>query len=111
MQFFIKFSKIHVKSRQRTIFLNNAIQDKDPDLILLSETWLSPYSPIFEIPGYDFHHLDRQNKKGGGVGILSSVKLRCRLRKDLSSTLDESECITIDIAKRNGKHCLVSSMY
>ena len=29
----------------------------------------------------------------------------------MSSTLDESECITIDITKRNGEHFLVSSMY
>ena len=99
------------KRNQLLDLINNAIQSKDPDLILLSETWLSPYSPNFEVPGYDFYHLDRQNRKGGGVGILSSVKLRCKLRKDLISTLDESECITIDIAKRNGEHCLVSSMY
>ena len=77
--------------------INNTVQDKDPDLILLSETWLTPYSPTFKIPGYDFHHLDRQNRKGGGVGILSSINLRCNLRKDLSSILDESECVTIDI--------------
>ena len=57
------------------------------------------------------HHLDRQNKKGGGVGILSSSKLRCTLRNDLTSKLPESECITIDIALRSGEHCLVSSMY
>ena len=29
----------------------------------------------------------------------------------MSSTLDESEGITIDIRKRSGEHCLVSSMY
>ena len=87
------------KRNQLLDLINNAIQDKDLDLILLSETWLSPYSPNVQVPGYDFYHLDRQNRKGGGVGILSSVKLRCILRKDLSSTLDKSECITIDIAK------------
>ena len=99
------------KHTQLLDLINNTVQDKDPDLILLSETWLTPYSPTLKIPGYDFHHLDRQNRKGGGVGILSSINLRCSLRKDLSSTLDESECITIDITKRNGGHFLVSSMY
>ena len=99
------------KCTQLLDLINNTVQDKDPDLILLSETWLTPYSPTFKIPGYDFHHLDRQNRKGGGVGILSSINLRCNLRKDLSSILDESECITIDITKRNGEHFLVSSMY
>ena len=45
------------------------------------------------------------------MGILSSSKLRCTLRNDLTSKLPESECITIDIALRSGEHCLVSSMY
>ena len=61
--------------------INSTVQHKDPDLILLSETWLTPYSPTFKIPGYEFHHLDRQNRKGGGVGILASLKLRCSLKK------------------------------
>ena len=66
---------------------------------------------MFSIPGYELHHLDRQNKKGGGVGILASSKLRCTVRNDLTSRLPESECITIEITMRNGEHCLVSSMY
>ena len=99
------------KCSQLLDLINSTVQHKDPDLILLSETWLTPYSPTFKIPGYEFHHLDRQNRKGGGVGILASLKLRCSLRNDLTSTLDESECITVDITKRNGEHCLVSSMY
>ena len=45
------------------------------------------------------------------MGILSSSKLRCTVRNDLTSKLPESECITIDIALRSGEHCLVSSMY
>ena len=45
------------------------------------------------------------------MGILVQCVLRYRVREDLSSRLPESECITIDIALRNGEHCLVSSMY
>ena len=102
-----------LSSKRTQLFdlINNTVQDKDPDLILLSETWLTPYSPTVKIPGYDFHHLDRQKGKGGGVAILSSINLRCSLKKDLSYIQDESECITIDITKRNGEHFLVSSMY
>ena len=32
-------------------------------------------------------------------------------RQDLSSKLDESECITVDIKLKNGSHYIVSSMY
>ena len=99
------------KHTQLIDLIDTTIHSKEPDLILLSKTWLTPFSPDFSLPGYDFHHLDRQNKKGGGVGILSCSKLRCTLRNDLTSKLPESECITIDVALRSGEHCLVSSMY
>ena len=99
------------KCTQLIDLIDTTIHSKEPDLILLNETWLTPFSPDFSLPGYDFHHLDRQNKKGGGVGILSSSKLRCTLRNDLTSKLPESECITIDISLRSGEHCFVSSMY
>ena len=105
---------IHGISSKRTQLMNlidTAVHDREPDLILLSETWLTPFSPAFSIPGYELHHLDRKNKKGGGVGMLSSSKLRCMVRTDLSSNLPESECITLEIALRNGEHCLVRSMY
>ena len=92
------------KRTQLMNLIDTAVHDREPDLILLSETWLTPFSPAFSIPGYEFHHLDRKNKKGGGVGILSSSKLRCMVRTDLSSNLPESECITLEIALKNGEH-------
>ena len=57
------------RSRLINLLFNMAI-DKNPDIVLLSETWLTPFSPEFIIPGYSFVHQCRQNKKGGGVGIL-----------------------------------------
>ena len=51
------------------------------------------------------------DKKGGGVAILVSSRLCCTTRKDLSSKLEESECITVKIKLKNGDHYLVSSMY
>ena len=105
------FGVLCSKRSQLLDLINSTVHNKETDLILLSETWLTPYSPTFTIPGYEFHHLDQPNKKGGGVGILSSSKLRCILRNDLTSRLSESECITIDITICNGKHCLVCSMY
>ena len=85
------------KRSQLMNLINTAVRDREPDLILLSETWLTPFSPVFSIPGYELYHLDRQNKKGGGVGILASSKLRCTVRNDLTSKLPESESITIEI--------------
>ena len=51
------------------------------------------------------------HKKGGCVAILASSKLHCNIRLDLTSKLEESECITVKIKLRNGDHCIVSFMY
>ena len=91
--------------------IDTSVQGRQPDVLLLSETWLTPFSPKICIPGYELFHQDRTDKRGGGVAILISKKLRCSVRNDLSSKLKESECITVDIVLKNGTHCLVSSMY
>ena len=80
-------------------------------MILLCETWLTPFSPTINVPGYEFYHIDRQNKKGGGVGIL--IKSEIRHAIDLKLKF-ESECfenISLCIELRNGRKLLVSSMY
>ena len=46
-----------------------------------------------------------------GVAIVTSSRLRCVLRPDLSSKMEESECVTLELLLRNGDKCLVSSMY
>ena len=99
------------KRSQLIDLINSGVQSKDPDLLLLSETWLTPFSPTLTVPGYELYQQDRLIKKGGGVAILVSNRLLCCNRPDLSSKLEESECITVDITLKNGGHCIVSSMY
>ena len=72
---------------------------------------MTPFSPRLDIPSYELYRQDRVHKKGGGVAILVSSKLRCTDRPDLASKLEESECMTIEIKLKNGDCCLVSSMY
>ena len=91
--------------------IDTSVQKKQPDILLISETWLTPFSPKLDIPSYDLYRQDRVHKKGGGVAILASSKLHCNIRLDLTSKLEESECITIEIMLGNGGHCIVSSMY
>ena len=88
-------------------FLNNT---HEADIILLCETWLTPFSPNIDVPGYEFYHIDRHNKKGGGVGILIKNEIRHELAVKLKF---ESECfenISLLVALRNGRKLLVSSM-
>ena len=44
-----------------------------PDILLLYETWLNPFSPELHINGYETYRCDRVNRKGGGVAILAST--------------------------------------
>ena len=54
---------ISSKRTQLMNLIDTAVYDREPDLILLSETWLTPFSPAFSIPGYELHHLDRKKQK------------------------------------------------
>ena len=81
------------------------------DVVLLSETWLTPASPPVTIPGYDLVHYCRPNKRGGGVGILVSNKLRYTKCDTITSRMVENECITIEIELRSHEKCIISSMY
>ena len=42
------------KKSQLIDLIDNTTVGKTPDVVILSETWLTPFSPDFSIPGYDF---------------------------------------------------------
>ena len=102
---------IGLKRSQLIDLIDNSVHNKQVDVVLISETWLTEFSPAIDIPGFNIHRQDRLHKKGGGIAILISSKLRSVIRHDLSSKLEESECITLEIMLRNGDRCLVSLMY
>ena len=77
--------------------LSNCIVNRKPDVVLLSETWLTPVSPPVCVPGYDFIHRCKQKKKGGGIGILVSKNIRYHECRNISSCVTENEAITIEI--------------
>ena len=108
MQFNIR--GIGSKQGRLSDLIDSSVQNKCPDIVLISETWLTPFSPKITVPGYDLYQQDRTLKRGGGIAALVTQKLRCRSRPDLASRLEESECITVDISLKNGDHCIVSSM-
>ena len=99
------------KTSLLTHLLNSCVDGRVPDIVLLSETWLTPNSPNMTIPGFEFIHCDRTHKRGGGVGILISEKLRYTICKTISSSIVENECITIELELRSHDKCIISSMY
>ena len=102
---------LYTKLTNLSHLLSNCIVNRKPDVVLLSETWLTPMSPPVCVPGYDFIHRCRQKKKGGGVGILVSKNIRYHECRNISSCVTENEAITIEIELRSKTNCIVSSMY
>lgn len=86
--------------------IDSCLTDKTPDVLLLCETWLNPFSPNIAISGYEFYRSDRQNKKGGGVTILTSTSLTHKLVK-LKKTCFSYESIIIEITINPGKRYYV----
>ena len=64
------------KRSQLLELIDNSVHKQEQDVLLLSETWLTPFSPKLVVPGYELCHQDRLSKRGGGVAILVSNKLR-----------------------------------
>ena len=62
---------INSKQYQLKDIIDTSIHNSYPDLLLLSETWLTENSPDPVIPGYTIYRGDRHLKKGGGVAIFS----------------------------------------
>ena len=56
-----------IGSKRSQLFdlIDNSVQWRHPDVVLLSETWLSPFSPKLVVPGYELYHQKLTNKKRG----------------------------------------------
>ena len=75
--------------------LNTCVEGRSPDVVLLSELWLTPTSPTISVHGYDFIFRCRMHKRGGGIGILISKDLQFTECKQISSSVVENECVTM----------------
>ena len=53
------------KKSQLIDLVDNSVHNKQPDVLLISETWLTPFSPRLDIPGYELYRQDRMHKKAG----------------------------------------------
>jgi len=96
----------HLKSYLNTF-------NTSPQVIMLSETWLKEEEEKFyELPGYTFISLPRQNKIGGGVAIYISNKLSFKTRADLKTDLtDECEYIAVEVSHSKNNSIILISMY
>ena len=58
--------------------IDNCLCNDTPHALLLCETWLTPFSPVLSIPGYETYQCNRTGKKGGSAAILLADKYRCK---------------------------------
>ena len=90
--------------------IDNCLSKGTPDVLLLSETWLTPFLPKLQIPGYETYQRNRLEKKGGGVAILLSSKLRYTpLNVKFESNVFES--IFVNVLLRNEENVTLGSIY
>ena len=75
---FIQLNVRGITSKQMKVkeLIDASLESNTPDIILLCETWLNPFSPGLSIEGYETYRNERIGKKGGGVAILPSTCLR-----------------------------------
>ena len=90
--------------------IDNCLCNDTPDVLLLCETWLTPFSPILKIPGYETHQCNRTGKKGGGIAILLTDKYRCKTL-DIKFNSPEFESVFIKLELHNGECVGLGSIY
>lgn len=82
-------------------------RSKDFDVILLSETWLSPRDNI-TVKGFDVVRKDRDENIGGGVAILVSNALKYQRIYNLDNCRGNIELCAIQLFLADSKLTVVS---
>ena len=101
---------LYSKQQKLKELLMDNFKGKNPDIILLCETWQSKNSPVPEIEGYSIVQKHREHQKGGQVAILISENLKYRSRPDLECKTNILEHCVVEI-KLASENVLCSSCY
>ena len=80
-------------------------------VIGISETWINPNINVnFDIDGYKFIHVDRENGRGGGVGLYVRDDLQYKVH-NFSDQCDGVEFLGIEIMCKQPKNLFVMVLY
>ena len=99
------------KQSQLKNLIDNCVKDRSSDIIIISKTWLMPFSPEIKIPGYEFCHKDRNTKRGGGVTLLLSSNIRYKILDHAKSKSCTFKHLSVEIDLRNNQKLLASLIY
>ena len=76
------------------------------DIITLSKTWLKNDKHLLEyvsLPGYKFSYRNRDEKRGGGVGVYIKDCITYKIRNDIISLDDSLEHLWVEVKGKNKK--------
>lgn len=65
------------------------------DIVMFPETWLQKEDNPMSIPGYVHYFLNRPDKRGGGVSVHVSNKLRCEVLDEFTDGTSEYEVLSL----------------
>ena len=101
---------ISSKKAEVKYLIDHCLYDDTPDVLFICETWLTPFSPILTITGYETYQRNRTGKKGGGMAILLADKYRCKTL-DIKFVSLEFESVFIKLELCNGECVCLGSVY
>ncbi|XP_072033093.1 uncharacterized protein [Amphiura filiformis] len=82
----------------KTDVLIDYIIEHDLQFVALTETWLSDSAKHkktvgdLKPAGFDFYHAPRQNRRGGGVGLIYNINIKCENTNVFNSSTFETLC-------------------
>ncbi|XP_035986589.1 uncharacterized protein LOC118560057 [Fundulus heteroclitus] len=114
-----------VKTQQKGIFslveeikalrIQNAEKDKKIERLQSRVAELEQHARLnedFGMEGYEFVHLNRNNKTGGGVGFFVKNELNAKIVDKMTVCVDDLlECVTIEIGLEKMKNAVISCVY
>ena len=94
---------------------NVMLQEHPFDILTLSETWLKDDVNLLnyvQIPGYKFSYKNRNERRGGGVGLYIKDSIEYKVRHDLNEIDESIEHLWIECKGNNcNKSYLVAALY
>ena len=107
----LNIRSISSKLSQLKHLIDTCVQNRTPNIIILCETWLTPFFSQIHIPDYDFCHKDCVAKCGGGVAFLILNRIRYKVQDNSKLTKATFESLTVELLSQNGNKLLASSIY
>ena len=99
------------KQNELSKLINTCLKDKKIDVIILCETWVTKDTrQLINVPGYQYVGIERQNKKGGGVGFLIANEIHFTHRPAFNLMEENIEHCGIEIATK-GRNIMCTSVY